>query len=260
MANSGSNSALKFTGIAVVVIAGSALAGYFLAGGAHSPASAPATQVTTTDTSGGAPPPAASDSDATARPAAPRDRSDDYTAPGAPTIRIHEEPTPTLKRPKPTDTPKPDPEASQEDAPKPAPDPAAATSPDPNASPNLTAPTPSTDPPATPAAPGPGDADYEKTPTPAAGGDSEASQQADVTPRGPIYRVQAGTFDQARNAHMLADVLRDRGYTTSTVAEKRSDKTVYHVQTGAYRNKATAKQSALDLQKMGYPAYVAGGG
>ena len=256
MANSGSNSPLKFTGVAIVVIAGSALAGYYLAGGAHSPTSAPPTQVASDTPS--TTPPAASDNTAVVRPSAPRNRSDDYTAPGAPSIRIHEEPNPTLKRPKPTDsTPKPDPEASQEDAPKPTANAAPPATPaDPNASPDTPAPPAAPDT-ATPP-PAPGDSDYEKTPAPA-GGDSEASQQADASAHGPIYRVQAGTFDQARNAHMLADVLKDRGYTTSTIAEHRSDKTVYHVQIGAYRNKATAKQSALDLQKMGYPAYVAGG-
>ncbi|MEO7719630.1 MAG: SPOR domain-containing protein, partial [Capsulimonas sp.] len=250
MANSGSNSALKFTGIAVLVIAGSAFMGWLLAGGGHAPTPTPSTQVAT-ETSGAATPPVAENSSAV-RPSTPRNRSDDYTAPGAPSIRIREEATPTLKRPKPEDKPKPDPEASQEDAPPPAPAPETTTSGTaPDASPTLTTPPAGTETP--PAPPATGDTDYEKTPTPAAG-DSEASQQGEVVPlRGPIYRVQAGTFDQARNAHMLADVLRDRGYTTSTVAEKRSDKTVYHVQTGAYRNKATAKQSALDLQRMGYP-------
>ena len=257
MANSGSNSALKFTGIAVVVIAGSALAGYFLAGGVHSPSSSTSTQVVSQPSGADTPP--ASDNAAVVRPSAPRSRSDDYTAPGAPTIHIHEEPNPLLKRPKPSDTaPKPDSEASQEAAPTPKANPAPSTpAPDPNASPDAAAPPTAPDTPVTPAAPG--DADYEKTPAPTPG-DAEASQQGDTAPRGPIYRVQAGTFDQARNAHMLADVLKDRGYTTSTIAERRPDKTVYHVQIGAYRNKSTAKQSALDLQKMGYPAYVAGGG
>jgi cell division septation protein DedD len=85
--------------------------------------------------------------------------------------------------------------------------------------------------------------------------DTEASQQG--SGGHARFRVQAGAFPEEKNARVLADALRGRGFSASTRADRDGDKTVYRVQIGAYRTRTDAGKAALDLQKSGYPAYVA---
>jgi cell division septation protein DedD len=70
-----------------------------------------------------------------------------------------------------------------------------------------------------------------------------------------VFHVQAGIFASERNAKILADALKRRGYTA--VAEPSIDdsgKTMYRVQVGVYKSKSAASDAVLDLQRTGYPA------
>ena len=243
MASSDSVAAVKFLAIAVVVITGSAIAGYFLAGSNRSTQTLNNVQVAA-DTS--APIPSSADTTQTTV----AKQNEDYTAPNSPKIQIQEEKpvTPKAAATDQTATAIPDTEASQEAPPPPVASPAT----DDSADSSLTSPvTGNTTNPST-AAP-PTDPDYEQTNSSDNTGDNAA---APPPPPRVLYRVLVASFDQAKNAHMLADVLRNRGYTTSTGSGFVGSKTVYHVQAGAFRTKAAAEKVAQTLQSSGYPASV----
>lgn len=256
-----SNTTLRFVAVAVAVIAVAFCVGYFILGGARAP------QTVQTNVVAPAAPPTVTPVRPTTRVASapPRVTNPDYTAPGAPRVKILEERTPSLTniaqlQPKPAAKPAApvDPEASQAAAPPAKPTPA--VSPDAGSSQSGTdsgsdtganSTSNNTDS-ATPPAGASGDGNTDST---GSSGDSEAGQ--DGNSGGPAtFRVQAGSFAAAKNARTLADALRDRGYVASTRAERDGDKTVYKVQVGAYRTRAAADKAAQDLQSTGYPAYV----
>jgi cell division septation protein DedD len=248
---------VKYAALVVVVIALGTAIGYYVIGGArdtHSVSAIPTTPAPAAETT--VSPPAKS-----VAQIHPHATNGNYTAPGAPHIRIVEEKTPSLTDETHTssdDTPprstaSSDSEASQESAPTPATQSASASAGD------QTSDTPSSPPPAdSSAAPdtasSSSDADYEKTTVHSDTGAAQVTANA-VSGRA-LFRVQTGSFAAARNAKILADALRNRGYNASTRSERDGDKTVYKVQTGAYRTKAAAGKAALDLQREGYPAYV----
>jgi len=191
----------------------------------------------------------------------------DYTAPGAPRIQIREEKHPHVALGPATpashlvdsDVSKPDSEASQQgDTAKPT-DTAPAANP--NADPNaLAAPNANADngdnsnaaPPPDNGTTSPNGTDFEHVATHP---DAEGSQAG--TDDRARFRVQAGAFPEEKNARVLAAALRDRGFSASARADRDGDKTVYRVQIGAYRTRTDANKAALDLQRNGYPAYVA---
>ena len=267
MARSKSSSSLTFVPIALVVIAASAVAGYYLGGGTHSSffptQTHPAQPAPVPTISSSAPPHAM-------KVATARDQKADYTAPNAPDIEITEVKQPKLNdessksskiigTPPSTNTTT-DPEASQQGTT--ATDqtgnpPPANTSAD-TGTPGSTGDQTSDDQTAnTGSSSDANKGDYEKISTPP---DPEASQTADTppAPKPPklTYRVQTGTFAVARNARILADALRGRGYDTSLRQETQGDQTVYRVQTGAYQSKSAANAAADALRASGYPAYV----
>lgn len=270
MARSKGSSSLTFIPIALVVIAGSAVAGYYLGGGSHSsffatktPPAQPAPVPTAASTVGQRP----------LKVAASKDQKADYTAPGAPDIEITE-----VKQPKLNDasnqsskiigTPpassSTDSEASQQGTPptdqttNPTTTTASSNTDSTDSTSTQTATadttTPGTDTTGTDTSKG----DYEKITVPS---DPEASQQgatAVVAPKPAkmSFRVQTGAFAVARNARILADALRGRGYDTSLRTETQGAQTVYRVQTGAYQSKSAANAAADALRASGYPAYV----
>lgn len=246
-----SNTTLRFVAVGVAVIALAFCIGFFIIGGSRTPPATPAAIFAPTPLPGAGAAPAPKRLASTG----PRLKNGDYTAPGAPRIHIVEERTPSLTntsqlQPKPALPATPvDPEASQEAAPKPKT--AAAVTPDTTPKPNSVD-TGQSDPApdnsdATPAA------GTDTTPN-ASGGHSDSETGQDGTQ--PQFRVQTGSFEAAKNAHALADALRDRGYVTSTRTERDGDKTVYKVQIGLYRTRAAADKAAQDLQSNGYPAFV----
>lgn len=253
-----SNTTLRFVAVAVAVIAVAFCIGFFIIGGSRTQPTAQTTILAPTPLPGAGvtPPPK--------RVAAlgPRLKNGDYTAPGAPRIRIVEERTPSLtdtsqQQPQPEaavrSAPARDSEASQEAPPKPK----RAADVTPDAAPDgagTDTGTPDTPPDNADPAPPPG-ADAG-TDTGSGRGDSEATQEGGATQ----FRVQTGSFEAARNARALADALRDRGYVTSTRAERDGARTVYKVQVGSYRTRAAADKAAQDLQSSGYPAYVSPAG
>lgn len=272
MASSDSSSTVQFITLAAIVVIGSCAAGYWIAGGLQrEPDRQPVAQ-TSTPSLPTPPAPAASAAQAPSTP----DPNGDYTAPNSSNIEIHEEKTPPpvpAKDKTPSDTAVasngPDAEASQEaDTP---------SSDVPETGTVGTVPSPVTGNATTPAASTQNsDPDYEQTQTAStapAPTDSEATQEAS-TPGSPTspepatasapadakkprFRVQVGTFTQAMSARSLADALRNRGLTATTVTDTRGDQTVYHVQTGAYRSRSSADRASLDLQREGFPAFVA---
>lgn len=283
--------------VAVVVVVGSAFGGYYLAGGLKQQTPG----ATTT-----APPsqPVAPASVASAPPSPPMVQvskvPNDFTAPDAPPIAIHEEKTPTIRTaaPPPVDSTlstTPDSEASQEDAPPATPtandDTSDGTNDDNTAVPTVgavpspvtgDATTPTTTPSTTAQQPSDGaDPDYEQTdngdaaePTQSAATPQPSPTPSATTPASPEtpspaaavpppvakrahYRVEVGSFEKVASARSLADALRNRGYSTTTVAERRGDETIYHVQAGAFHSRSAADQASTDLQTQGFPAYVA---
>jgi len=268
VARSKSNSSLTFVPIALVVVAASAVAGYYLGGGSHSSLFA-----TKTPPAQPAPVPTASSSvqQRPVRVATAKDQKADYTAPNAPDIEITEVKQPKLNdesnRPSkiigapPSTSTTTDSEASQQ-ATTPTDqtaNPQTATASTDTGTTDTTGDQTSTDQTATPgASTDSSKGDYEKISTPT---DSEASQQATAAPAPPkpvkfTFRVQTGTFAVARNARILADALRGRGYDTSLRTEMQGDQTVYRVQTGAYQSKSAANAAADALRASGYPASV----
>ena len=254
MARSDSFSTGQFAALAVVVVVGSCIAGYSIAGGLqHGPDKTAVTAPSTSSTTEAPSTPAPPSTHETAQSDKP---SGDYTAPNAPKIEISEEkappPAPAPAKPS-TETSSAsadnDSEASQQDS--------ATANATPDAGAVGTVPAPVTGNATAPATTAPtADPDYEQT---TGSTDSEASQQAstttDNTPR-PKFRVQVGTFSQAMSARSLADALRNRGYTTTTVSDQDGSKTVYHVQTGAFKARSTADRITLELQRQGFPAFV----
>ncbi len=243
---------MRYIALCIGVVAAAFGIGYYIIGGPR----APQTQSNTVTT----PPPAApvtTQADPHAGTLAavhPRLKNGDYNAPGAPAIKIVEERTPLLVKsarpPRPgsdstTDTGSGTINISQQTPPpsdtSASPTPVAAS---PDHSANGGSPSP-------PPPPAPADTDYEQGAN--THPDTEASQENGGAKAS--YRVQTGSFAAAKNARVLADALRNRGYVTSTRAEQEGGKTVYKVQIGAYRNKAAADRAAQDLQKDGYPAY-----
>jgi cell division protein FtsN len=266
VARSDSNNTVKYLAGSVAVLATAFCIGYFVIGGSRPQPTPPENLIPSN------PPVAATP--APAKPVVltqtPRAQNGEYTAPGAPSIRIAEDKSPSLvdlsqSRNKTADSTKSkDPEASQEAAPTPknslndSPTPDTAPPPDGDATTSGdTPPVPPTTPDkTTPAVPPPStpntDPDVEQVGTHP---DSEAGQEG--TSGKAQFRVQAGSFVASENAKALADALRRRGYDTSTHAERDGDKTVYKVQVGAYRNRTAANKAAQDLQSSGYPASVA---
>jgi len=254
MATSNSFSTGQFAALAVVVVVGSCIAGYYIAGGLqHGPDKSAVTQPSIPSTAAGPSTPAPPSTHETAQSDKP---SGDYTAPNAPKIEISEEKAPPPAPAPPKAPPQTssasadnDSEASQQDT-------TTANAP-PDAGAVGTVPAPVTGNATAPASTAPtADPDYEQT---TGSTDSEASQQAtpvvDETHR-PKFRVQVGTFSQAMSARSLADALRNRGYTTTTVSDQDGGKTVYHVQTGAFKARSTADRITLELQRQGFPAFV----
>ncbi|MDQ2799320.1 MAG: SPOR domain-containing protein [Armatimonadota bacterium] len=261
MARNNSAGAFKFAAAAVAAIVVGISVGYLI-GGAHSSrnsgvqiAQQPAPLLS-------APGSTLPHAKGAARP------NGDYTAPGAPRIQIREEKHPQLTRSAdetvPAITPpkvtKPDSEASQQgDTVKsnntvPAANPNG--DPNPPAAPNVNGDNGSSSNTAGPlpdnGAASPNGTDFEHVSTHP---DAEGSQAG--TDDRARYRVQAGAFPEEKNARVLAAALRDRGFSASTRADREGDKTVYRVQIGAYRTRTDAGKAALDLQRNGYPAYVA---
>lgn len=269
MARSKSNSSLTFIPLALVVVAGSLLAGYYLGGGTHE-------QIFTSQNPAPQPSPlpvAVPGTDHTVKSTLPHNEKTDYTAPNAPDIQITELKQPVLAgsesgskiiKADGTSSKAPDSEASQQG------DQADGS---PAAPPNTTATTdiapetsaappddhaPSNDQTAITTAPDNSNGDYEKIIPPSAAGSDQAvtPSTAALRPVKNAFRVQTGSFVVARNARILADALHDRGYDTSLRVDKEGDQTVYRVQTGAYRTKTAANRAADELRASGYPAYV----
>jgi cell division septation protein DedD len=280
VARSDSNNTVKYLAGSVAVLGIAFCIGYFFIGGSRPQPTPPENLIPSNPPVAAAPVPA--------KPViltrTPRTQNGEYTAPGAPSIRIAEDKSPSLVdlsklRNKATDSTKtPDSEATQEAAPTPKdslndsptpdtapPDGDATTSGD-------TPPTPTTTPDnTTPGNTTPDNTASNKTPPPPPNNDPDV-EQVGTHPVGPHsdseagqegtsgkaqFRVQAGSFVASENAIALADALRRRGYDTSTHAERDGDKTVYKVQVGAYRNRTAANKAAQDLQSSGYPASVA---
>lgn len=252
-----SNNSVKYLAGSVAVVAVAFCIGYFVIGGSRPQPTPPENVVPPNVAAPAAPAPA--------KPAiiarAPRTQNGEYTAPGAPRIRIVEERNPSLldtskMQPKPA-AKSSDSEASQEAAPTPktvstviSPTDAGSDSTD-NTAPNTdTAPPDGGTPSPTVTGTNP-DPDTEKVSGTGAG---EVGQ--DGVSSKTQFRVQAGSFVASENAKALADALRRRGYVTSTRAERDGDRTVYKVQVGAYRTKSAADKAAQDLQSSGYPASV----
>lgn len=249
MASSNSAGTGKFIALAVVVVIGSALGGYFLVGATHQPDAGNAVPIDQQTSSTPASP-----ATTTSKPASSQNGGGDYTSPTAPRIEIHEEKMPVphdVAKVAPSDnTPtQPDTEATQE-----------ASAPSPSSAPDTssvgTVPSPVTGDATTPATSSQSsDPDYEQT---ANAPNTEAiptNSGAPVAGRAQ-YRVQVGSFTQAMSARSLADVLRNRGYSTTTVTERGPDNTVYHVQAGAFRTRAAADRATVELQREGFPAFV----
>ena len=253
MASSDSFSTGQFAVLAVVVVVGSCIAGYFIAGGLQKSPERTTVTTTSTPSTNDAPAPAPSTTHQVAQNDKP---AGDYTAPNAPKIEISEEkappPAPAASKPQPathSDTVTNDSEASQQDD--------TSTNGAPDAGAVGTTPAPVTGNATAPASTAQSaDPDYEQTTNST---DAEAGQQGTTTPdetHKPRFRVQVGTFNQAMSARSLADALRNHGYTTTTVSDQDGDKTVYHVQTGAYKSRSTADHITLELQRQGFPAFV----
>jgi cell division septation protein DedD len=249
VASSDSFNTGQFVTIAVVVVIVSCVAGYYLAGGLQhqtekQAVSQVAQQSSTSPQTASAPAPQSAPASGSS--------GNDYTAPNAPKIDIREEKAPPVSKPSATTRVASNPsdsEASQENnGPTDGSDDTGTVG---------TVPAPVTGNATTPAASAQSsDPDYEQT---TGGTDSESNQEGSPAtgdvPR-PRYRVQVGTFTQAMSARSLADALRNRGYSTTTVTDRDGDKTVYHVQTCAFRSRSTADHVTLDLQRQGFPAFV----
>lgn len=242
MASNNNYSGLKFAGIALVVVGLSGVIGYFVAGVGHTPAvvKPPTVTQSASDTAADAAHTGISNQIA---------RGGDYTAPGAPKIDIREvKPhlTDTSHTPKPT-VATPDPEASQEAPPPPPPD---VTPPPDDSNSSLASPVTGET-----SSPGSNDPDYESV-----GSNADAPPTNDDQPSlsgsGGPYRVQVGPFAFTQSAKALADALRNRGYSTTTIVDKSGDKTKYYVQTGAFRSQKSATKATQDLLKQGYPAFT----
>ncbi|HEX5324065.1 MAG TPA: SPOR domain-containing protein [Capsulimonadaceae bacterium] len=238
------SSILTFLGLAVVVIIGGLLAGYYYKG---SSPSAPTHQTAQN--------PAPTQPVAPTITPAPKRQAvtaTDFTAAGAPDIEISEVkgaaiPRKTVPDQAGLDTQAQPPPADNTPPPDSTDSSGAATSPttsDTTPGADTTTPDNSGD--------TSGTDNNADTTNPAA--DNTAAQP--TPPAGPLYRVQAGSFINEANAKILASALRRRGYSAIAVPGTEDGKPVFKVQVGAYHSKAMADQTATDLQKSGYPAYV----
>ena len=287
MARNNTGNVLRFLLLGTVTVAGGAAIGYYVIGGPHSGSQAPDAAAIQQS-----PVPAAPDTSPAPTPhkIARAHLSTDYTAPGAPRIRIVEDKTPTLNdsavgphdahsdtnASDATDIPTPDAEASQQaDGSPVAPSKAGRSAAD--ATSDTTAPL---TPPATPPSPKTTTPDPESNQTGAPGvattpssapavppavgtatTDPEASQTGSAgrsakTGGRAQYRVQAGSFADAGNARDYVNSLHDRGYDADLHSEHKGDKTIYQVQVGAYRNRTSADQAATDMRRSGVPVTV----
>ena len=247
-----SSGVLAYLGIAVVVIIGGLLAGYYYKGATSQPAQPAQTAAQTAQ-------PAQPAAAPTPTPA-PKHQvasASDYTSPDAPSIDITEVKGAPIPRKTTTDNSSP--AATTPSTPT---DTDSAGVANPNNGDNSAQPadtgsaTPGTDT-STPADNNPSDTvTGDNT---AGAGDQAADNAAPPgSQTGALYRVQAGSFINEANARILASALRRRGYSAVAVPGTEDGKPVFKVQVGAYRNKALAEQAATDLQKTGYPAYVSG--
>jgi cell division septation protein DedD len=269
VASSGSMSTGMFVLAAVAAVAVSAVGGYFLAG-IQQPKQTDTTQAVQASQPQASP--VATDSDKAVAP--PPTQSPDYTAQDAPDISIREERAPIAPpTPKTDDTAQTsqsvdnsagtnDSEASQEASPASptdAPDAntTVGTAPAPGNAPALSASTPDQGGPTTLAAPTQtSDQDTGQSNSATAPAPTLDTTQAPVASRIVRYRVEVGSFTQAMSARSLADVLRTRGYSTDTVTEHNGDRSVYHVQAGAFRSRSDAESATVELQQQGFPAFV----
>lgn len=258
MARSNSNTTLKYLGAATAAVIGGIAIG-MIVGSARSPRmdTPPVTQTDAPPLS--TPPPAVKPP--VVRPVA---SGGNYTAPGAPRIQIHEDPTPVLRRVEKTDTKPVDTEANQEVPPPPplSETPTPVTVPSPETGSDVRDPAVKTTTPPSAVKPAPDKPVPDKTVSPPANpnpdrtskpADPEATQES---PGKAQFRVQTGAYTDESNARSIADQLRDQGYSPSTRSERQGDHLIYKVQIGAYRSRAGASKAAEDLQKKGFTTFV----
>lgn len=256
------NNAVKYAAAVVAVIAVAFCVGYFAIGGSRPPVSSTANiapNVIPKATPVLPKPPA------TRIAATVRAQNGEYSAPGAPNIRIKEDKNPLL-----VDTSKkqpaiPNDQASDSESSQQGPA-DSSTGPDSTALDNGSSASSDAGGNATDAGSSIDSSSSANPATHASGTDPDtetvggiSNSQANATSPSNTraeFRVQAGSFIAADNAKALAAVLKKEGYATSTHAERDGGKTVYRVQVGAYRTRSAAEKAANDLLSSGYPASV----
>jgi DedD protein len=263
----GSTIGLIVAGVGVLFM--SAFAGYYYLGGNAKgqtpPASAPTTQ---------APPaPVLPNAPIAHRPVTV---VGEYTAPGAPAIDITESKAPLKTKPAASPAPT-DSEASQTGLDNPAGNPAASETDAGSASGSTAAPSTtgtgssSTNSGQTGVSTS-GDAAPSDTSTTSQSGSTSSatvppappaipsgSASASPAPAAVLFHVQAGSFQNEKNAKTLAEALRHKGYAAMTLPRQTDTSTSYVVQVGAYSSRATADDVVSSLQRDGFPASVSTG-
>ena len=71
-----------------------------------------------------------------------------------------------------------------------------------------------------------------------------------------LFRVQAGAFQSQKNADILQDALRAKGYAATTLPRLSNGNSMFVVQVGAYSDRVTADETVASLQHDGFPATV----
>ncbi len=243
----------------IVVVVGGALAGYYYIGGS-SKSSAPSTPTTITDIK-----------DEPQAPVAPPPRrkvaaAGEYTAPGAPEIEIAETKV-SLTPKKPLTPPPTDSEASETGV---APTDTPTT---PNTAPDTSGMDSSADNSTNPNGskasqtsgadsqnPGQTDSGQQAlVPPPPPPPPPPANPSDDLSQNAPLYHVEAGVFQNEKNAKILEDTLKHRGYAAMTLKSTDGDHDTFVVQVGAFKSKVTADEVAGELTSNGFPASVAKG-
>lgn len=251
---------IKNVVIGIVIFAACAGIGFFVSSGGSSKPGVAVLQSTQSDQ-----PLAQQDKPTTvATTTTSKDQNADYVAPGAPNIEIKEEKNPILtvrdSQPNsPSDSLSPDLKSSSpiqnntpaQDASNGANSKIIGVA---NDSVPKTDVSPSTS--ASQATPSSGtavDPDFENV----GNADSESNQQGTPTnSTTPSYRVQAGAFADDKNARILVDELRAKGYPSMLRSDRAGDVTEFRVQTGIFKSHRAAEIAAAKLQRDGFPATV----
>lgn len=251
------NNAVKYTAAIVAVVAVAFCIGYFAIGGLR-PTVSPSASIPPNIVPAAAPEPAKPAPQKIAEKV--RTQNGEYSAPGAPNIRIKEDKNPTLvdtskSQSQNADAQTTDSEASQQG------------STNSSTSANTISPDGSTT-----SASSSGDNANTGSGTDNSTSAGQSSQPSSTDPDSETvsgsstaqansggraqFRVQAGSFIASENAKALAAVLKKEGYDTSTHAERDGNRTVYKVQVGAYRTRSAAEKAVNELLSSGYPASI----